>query len=167
MGFQPKVSGTFQAACEDFNPIRVKGAVRWLKKPTKSAVSMVFAVDTQKEQQHCLQRGLFIAGKRVTVVNFKTHSQYSQCRRCQGFGHDPSRCKRRVACKLCAGKHLTKNHDCATCHASAECPHIEAKCINCKGRHPANSPECEILKAVRGNRENPAKTTHHAANDDL
>ena len=149
-GVSAEVGEDFQEECETFNPIKVKGAVRWLKKPTKSTGSMVFAVATQEEQSHCLNKGLLIAGRRVTVVKFKTHSQYSQCFRCQGFGHDPAKCTNRVACKLCAGKHYSRSHHCTTCQASTECDHIKLKCINCEGQHAANSLACEILKAVRG-----------------
>ena len=168
-GVPTEAAEDFQTECETYNPIRVKGAIRWLKKPTKTTGSMVFAIDTQEEQQYCLQNGLFIAGKRVIVVNFKTHSQYSQCPRCQGFGHNPTKCKKRIACKLCAGKHLTKNHSCNTCHASGNCPHLEEKCANCKGHHPANSPDCEILQAVRGKKTSPtlpAKTVAPTTADD-
>ena len=149
-GVLTEVGEDFQEECEIFNPIKVKGAVRWLKKPTKSTGSMVFAVATQEEQSHCLNKGLLIAGRPVTIVKFKTHSQYSQCFRCQGFGHDPAKCTNRVACKLCAGKHYSKSHNCKTCQASTECAHTTLKCINCGGQHAANSPTCEILKAVRG-----------------
>ena len=149
-GIPIEAGDQFQAEGETFNPIRVKGKTRWLKKPTKPAGSIVFAVESQEEQRHCLSNGLLIAGKRVIVVNFKTHSQYSQCFRCQGFGHDPAKCKKRVACKLCAGKHLTKSHTCTVCKASTECTHTEIKCANCGGKHIANSRDCEILKAVRG-----------------
>ena len=53
-GVPTEAGNTFQAECRDFNPVQVKGAVRWLKKPIKPEGSMVFAVDTIKEQQYCL-----------------------------------------------------------------------------------------------------------------
>ena len=149
-GVSAEVGDDFQEECEIFNPIKVKGAIRWLKKPTKPTGSMVFAVATQQEQSHCLNKGLLIAGRRVTVVKFKTHSQYSQCFRCQGFAHDLAKCTKRVACKLCAGKHYSKSHSCATCQATTQCDHIKLKCVNCGGQHAANSATCEILRAVRG-----------------
>ena len=43
-GVSVEVGEDFQEECETFNPIKVKGAVRWPKKPTKSTGSMVFAV---------------------------------------------------------------------------------------------------------------------------
>ena len=164
-GIPIEAGNQFQTECETFNLVRVKGTPRWLKKPTKPAGSMVFAVESQQEQQHCLTKGLFIAGKRITVVNFKSHSEYSQCFRCQGFGHDPTKCKKRVACKLCAGKHQTKSHTCTTCNANSKCTHLELKCANCGGQHPANSHDCEILRAVRGVSATQPQTTSHQIND--
>ena len=164
-GVPTEARSAFHAECQDFNPVQVKGAVRWLKKPTKPEGSIVFAVDTQREQQYCLQKGLFIAGKRVSVVNFKTHSQYSQCPRCQGFGHNPAQCRKRIACKLCAGKHFTKNHQCTICNSSSECSHMKAKCANCGENHPANNRDCEILKAVRGVSGSQSRTKTPSTND--
>ena len=160
-GVSTEVGDDFGDECEVYNPVQVKGAVRWLKKPSKPTGSMVFAVATEREQTYCLNKGLLIAGKRVKVVKFKTHSQYSQCFRCQGFGHDPAKCKKRVACKLCAGHHLTKTHKCAECKASTQCQHTHLKCVNCGGRHAANSLSCEILKAVRG----PPPSDEHGAGE--
>ena len=148
-GVPVEVGNKFPAECKGFNPVEVKGAVRWLKQPKTSSGSIVFSVDSQKEKQHCLSQGLFIAGKRVTVVGFKTHTQYSQCPRCQGFGHDPAKCRKRVACKFCGGSHFTKNHACNICQASRNCVHLTPQCVNCTGQHFANSVECEKLKAVR------------------
>ena len=164
-GVPIEVADTFQKECQDYNPVRVKGAIRWLKKPTKPTGSMVFAVDTTTEQQHCLQKGLFIGGKRVTIVNFRTHSEYSQCSRCQGFGHDPFKCRHRIACKLCSRRHLTKSHVCTVCQASGDCPHLEPRCANCNGHHTANSEDCEILKAVRGTRNRPVESIGAQKND--
>ena len=166
-GVPVEAQDSFQEECQEYNPIKVKDAVRWLKKPTKLTGSMVFAVDSQKDQTYCLQKGLLIAGKHVTVVNFRTYSQYSQCLRCQGFGHDPSKCKHRIACKLCGGKHLTKSHTCTICHSSGECLHLEPRCANCKGRHLANSLECDVLRAVRGKQKHTAEPTPLTIDEEL
>ena len=76
-GVSTEVEKSFQAESETYNPIKIKGTARWLKRPIKQSGSMVFAVETQQEQQHCLNKGLLIAGRRVTVVKFRIHSQYS------------------------------------------------------------------------------------------
>ena len=53
-GVPIEAADTFQKECQDYNPVRVKGAIRWLKKPTKPTGSIVFVVDTTTEQQYCL-----------------------------------------------------------------------------------------------------------------
>ncbi|OXV05133.1 hypothetical protein Egran_07099 [Elaphomyces granulatus] len=58
------ILGLFQQEAEAFNPIEVKGAPRWLRKPRsgQQAGSIVFAVPTEDQGSYSLRKGLSIAG---------------------------------------------------------------------------------------------------------
>jgi hypothetical protein len=145
--------GLFKDECNTFNPVKVTGNPFWLtgpeKRDGKRASSMVFSVTTEAEKKHCLKEGLFIAGERVRVVNYKAYSPRTQCYRCQGYSHNPTTCRKAVKCRLCAESHHTRDHNCTTCNSSNLCSHINAKCSNCSGSHAADSTECEILRSIR------------------
>ena len=140
----------FQQEAETFNSVKVKGSPRWLRQPTeeKRAGSVVFAVQTEEQGAYSLKNGLYIAGVRVKVVAYKAYTYKTQCYRCQGFGHNPTTCNKPMACSICSKKHLTRLHKCMSCSASQLCEHITPLCTNCKGKHMANSKECEVYKAI-------------------
>ena len=53
-------------------------------------------------------------------------------------------------CGICADPHHdTTTHSCLNCTSQHGCIHKPPKCANCGGKHKANSPECEIMKAIR------------------
>ena len=140
----------FQQEVETFNPVKVKGSPRWLKQPAeeKRAGSVVFAVPTEEEANYSRKNGLYIAGVRVKVAVYKAYTNKTQCYRCQGYGHNPATCNKPVACAICSKRHLTRMHKCNSCSASQQCEHTIPSCINCKGKHAANSKECEVYKAI-------------------
>lgn len=136
--------------CSMFNPIKLIETPRWLIKPEgKQAGSIVFVVSTETEKKYCLQEGLVIAGLKVKVVNYKAFSPKTQCYKCQGYGHNPTTCRKPTKCRVCAKNHQTRDHKCTTCDSSELCSHVETKCSNCNGNHMANSTECEVFKAIR------------------
>jgi len=67
-----------------------------------------------------------------------------QCKRCQGFNHTQTYCRKEPRCVKCAGKHLTKN-----CSMNRQ---MEPKCINCKEAHPANYRGCVVAKELQKRR---------------
>jgi hypothetical protein len=123
--------------------IQVKGTPRWLKKPDpdcQTAGSVVLSVATEAEKSECLENGLFIAGVKARISVYRTFSAKTHCHRCQGYGHDPRTCRRPVTCRLCAGKHHTRDHTCPICHEKT-CNH--RRCAHCNQEHAAGSVECE------------------------
>ncbi|MEW8544157.1 MAG: hypothetical protein AB2693_11540 [Candidatus Thiodiazotropha sp.] len=57
-----------------------------------------------------------------------------RCYRCQVFGHHEDRCKKQTICANCGQpQHSADETDCKNA----------AKCVNCKGDHPANSKLCQ------------------------
>jgi len=141
----------FKTECREYNDIEVRGKARWQMTPKEGQYhgSVVFAVPSAMEQKILLRTGLNIAGRTSKVVNYRTFSPTTQCRRCQGFGHDPEMCKRPVTCAVCSKNHHTKAHSCRTCMSTLPCPHTPAKCKNCDKEHLANSQHCEIIQALR------------------
>ena len=136
--------------CSMFNPIKLIQTPRWLTKPEgKQAGSIVFAVATETEKKYCLQEGLIIAGLKTKVVNYKAFSPKTQCYKCQGYGHNPTTCRKPTKCRLCAKNHHTRDHKCNVCDSSELCSHVETKCSNCNGNHMANSTDCEVFRAIR------------------
>ncbi len=141
---------SFKEEAEIYSGVSIVGQPRWLVQPLegKTAGSVVFSVASEAERRKAL-KGLNIEGTTVKVVNFKAFSPKTQCVKCQGFGHDPYKCKSQPACRLCASSHLTKDHVCKTCKTNGSCMHLIPKCINCQGAHTANSQECQTLKVIR------------------
>ena len=92
----------FKSEVFTFNQIEVIGKPRWLADPTgkgKLAASVAFAVPSQTVANKALEKGLYIAGEKVTVQVLKGYSNRTQCFECQGFVHDPLSCRKR-ACRF-------------------------------------------------------------------
>ncbi|XP_055840787.1 microtubule-associated protein futsch-like [Episyrphus balteatus] len=82
----------------------------------------------------------------VKIEPLKKHTkQVPQCRRCQGFNHTQTYCKKEPRRVKCAGKYLTTD-----CTGNSKSP---AKCINCNGSHPASYRGCEVAKELQKRRE--------------
>jgi len=86
----------------------------------------------------------------------------SFCGVCSRWGHVKGKCGalKMPACMLCAGQHLTEDHQCNVvgCKANAgqNCTHNVDKCVNCKGNHIAKANVCvkkqEEVKTAREER---------------
>ena len=140
----------FSEEVKTYNNLQVVGNPRWLVKPeNKEAGSVVFAVKSTTEEKTCVQQGLIFAGTKVKVVKYRPFSLKTQCFKCQGFGHNPTTCQQRLACRLCSKSHHTKNHICPTCKKEGKYEHLVSKCINCTRNHEADSLDCEVVQAIR------------------
>lgn len=64
---------------------------------------------------------------------------YTQCFRCQRFGHSANNCNNEPRCVKCRGKHYYN-----TCTIK-KTDGTRAYCHNCRGDHPANYSKCPIL----------------------
>jgi len=83
-----------------------------------------------------------ILNMRVKIEPLKKNTKLiPQCKKCQGFNHTQKYCRRETRCVKCAGKHDSK--DCKEIRSNP------AKCINCKGHHPANYRGCEVAKELQ------------------
>jgi hypothetical protein len=150
--FQELGLQAFSQEVKTFNSgIEAIGEPKWLTKNLagKLSSSVVFAVATEKEASHCLKKGLIVAGLGVKVSRYRDYSPKTQCYKCLGFGHNPTHCTQKPACRYCGNAHYTTSHRCRTCSASAPCEHLKPKCANCKKGHLADSSECEVVRAFR------------------
>lgn len=75
----------------------------------------------------------------VTWETYQKKRKWSQCHRCQEYGHGSSNCNKNPRCVKCAEMHLTSQCTVRKTENST------AKCCNCGGNHPANYSKCEKL----------------------
>ena len=135
---------------EGLNPI---GKPYWMSsastRATKRSGSVAISFATEEEASRAIRNRLYIAGISVRVEKLYSVAPTTQCQICQGFGHLDTYCRKDPICRLCAGSHSTKQHRCNTCKSTTGCDHLEPKCSNCRGTHPANSKTCEVLLAIK------------------
>lgn len=79
----------------------------------------------------------YIFSMRVYWDKFYSHKNFTQCFRCQAFGHSATNCNLAPKCIKCAGDHHT-----TSCTKTKEVP---PTCANCTGSHTANYSKCPSL----------------------
>jgi len=143
-------------------------AINWIGGPKdvqkkeakgKKASRVVFAVEGSKMAEKVLKGGLRVAGVKYNVEKFMTARPDSFCGVCSRWGHIEAKsgALKMLACMLCAGQHLTKDHkyNVVGCKANAgqNGNHNVVKCVNCKGNHIAKANCCikqqEAIKKAR------------------
>jgi len=146
-------------------------AINWIggpkdvqkKKPEgKKPSTVVLAVKGSKMAEKVIKGGLRAAGVKYDVEKFMNAGPDSFCGVCSRWGHVEMKCGslKRLACMLCAGRHLAKDHKCNVvgCKANAgqNCTHNVDKCVNCKGNRIAKAKCCvkkhEAIKTAREER---------------
>ena len=114
------------------------------------AGSVVVAFTTPEEANRAIRHRLYVGGISVRVEKLYTTAPTIQYKKCQGFGHLDSYCKRTPICRLCSESHATPQHACTTCSTKgSRCAYLVPKCTNCKGAHTADARECEVLLAIK------------------
>lgn len=140
--------------------VEVKGRIRWLQPWAKLRheqpvrASVIFSVRDRKTAQR-LTTSMRIAGCKATALPFIPEGVDTQCRRCCQWGHSEFKCQNtRLYCGLCAGNHLTAQHQCPVrdCQAmkGRGCDHVEKRCVACKAAgHSATAFTCPARRAAR------------------
>lgn len=106
----------------------------------KGANGYSYLITTTKETNiGKLKRTAHVNNLRVKWETYQQKKRWSQCHRCQNFGHGSSYCNNKPRCVKCAGEHLTG--DCTMRKSEGS----KAKCCNCRGDHPANYSQCPTL----------------------
>jgi hypothetical protein len=105
------------------------------------------------------------------VEPFIEEGKDAQFDKCAGWGHSEFRCPQlgMLRCGLCGDKHRTSEHKCqvAGCGQKGKCRHLQAKCANCGGSHPATWTGCAFARSARtaargGSRSPPPPPTQKA-----
>jgi hypothetical protein len=139
--------------------IRVTQKPRFVKRPTeitgaRSSVSFSILDPDGSVGRRLLKQHLFMFGTPVTIREWRDKPQLTQCKRCWVLGHTASSCRDKPTCRECGSRahHTSEDHrkkcpSCVGADASVACSHF--KCINCKGVHAADSPDCPSRKKYR------------------
>ncbi|KAK2577730.1 hypothetical protein KPH14_000871 [Odynerus spinipes] len=89
----------------------------------------------------------FLYNTRIYWEKYLSRRIYTQCFRCQAYGHSANNCNLPVRCVKCAGSHSS-----SSCSKPFE---AAPKCINCLGPHTANDSKCPSLSKYLEKRSNP------------
>ncbi|KAI6247431.1 hypothetical protein HI914_04054 [Erysiphe necator] len=129
----------------------------------KKHSSVKIIVRTRDTADRLLAKGVWFGGACHRVEPFRQIGPDSMCPTCCHWGHTTYNCPNpgNQRCELCAGAHLSKNHQCAIigCNKGRgkSCIHLTMKCANCDGKHMASSHSCrhyrEATAIAKGNRE--------------
>ncbi|KZV89925.1 hypothetical protein EXIGLDRAFT_771291 [Exidia glandulosa HHB12029] len=160
------------APFNDIALVQTANPVRWLASPearesarhSTLVVCMATAEDAAKFR--ALNKRLYVYGQECSTAAFEDRTPHSTCTNCWSVlaRHRTRDCRSDSRCKFCAGPHHTESHSCAECEAAATeraasgmevdqepaCEHIEMKCCNCGGNHPADYPWCVSRRPAVG-----------------
>ena len=129
----------------------IVGNPYWLSRSwkDKQTSSIVIAFKSEEEAKKIGSR-ITILGQSLRVEKYRQIPLTAQCSKCQGFGHNFSRCRNLASCQFCAENHLTTQHNCSICKIRGKaCNHTLPKCKNCKQTHFANSKDCEVFLSIK------------------
>ncbi|XP_014550199.1 hypothetical protein COCVIDRAFT_116136 [Bipolaris victoriae FI3] len=129
----------------------IVGNPYWLSRnrKDKQTSSIVIACKSEEEAKKIGNR-ITILGQSLRVEKYRQIPPTAQCSKCQGFGHNFSRCKNLASCQFCAENHLTTQHVCSICKIKGKaCNHTLPKCKNCKQTHFANSKDWEVFLSIK------------------
>jgi hypothetical protein len=114
---------------------------------SRSSVSFAILDPDGSLGRRLIKALLFMFGRPITIREWRNKPQLTQCKRCWALGHTVSSCREKDTCQECGSKshHTTTDHrrkcpKCVGADASIPCSHF--RCVNCKGNHVADSPEC-------------------------
>jgi len=153
---------------ETFNPrLRLMRNPIWLSKEEnrtmKQHSSILIHLPSQDMAKMALESRIIIAGVSCRVEKYIP--RYTQCNKCQKFGHTRAYCTNEVKCRVCALSHEGKDHICQICQVrDQECPHSRAKCANC-GKNHTSDDKCLEREKFRPRFIRPTYRTRNSEND--
>ena len=130
----------------------------------KLATSFILSFSTDFDAKKIIQRGLAVYRTQRTVSKYYTAGPTDQCRNCFRFGHAWQRCKAPPVCRMCAGSHNARLHECKNCNTKGKtCICIPKRCALCEGPHFASDRSCPqrtiLIQARLRNSDGPVP--HH------
>jgi hypothetical protein len=126
----------------DNHPIKITGAKQPLKQTRKEGgrTTLLVTVDDAASANTLCKKGLIWRYQNFAGNPYSQDSQVTRCYKCNRFGHKAKFCREEQTCGWCS----------AADHPEAECVkkrnHTDARCVNCKGEHPAWAYNCPIAK---------------------
>ena len=87
-------------------------------------------------------------GPFANIRIFALNPDISRCFRCQKIGHNPHKCRNRIACGLCTREHFTRDCPKNIRNNKDNANNFKPKCANCQGEHPALFIGCPYRKAT-------------------
>ena len=125
---------------------------RWLEGRLRFAPVFI-TVRGQEIAKEIAAKGVWVCGMRLKVEPYVEEGKDAQCDKCAAWGHSEFRCPQlgMLRCGLCGDKHRTSAHACqvAVCGKEGSCKHLQPKCANCRGNHPATWARCSFARSAR------------------
>jgi len=124
----------------------------WLSKEEtrteKYHSSILIHLPDQDMAKIALSSKVILAGKFCWTQKYIP--KYTQCAKCQEYGHTRVFCRNETRCQICAQNYELEEHNCQICQINGqECPHQIAKCANCEENHKANDKKCREWEKVK------------------
>ena len=110
--------------------------------PAKASAVLVDVASSQQANL-LIQEGLVLSYVHHAVELFHQDCQITHCYQCQGLGHMARVCHYKACCSWCASQEHINDKECP--RRVKEQP---ARCVNCKGDHPAWAGQCSVRQAA-------------------
>jgi hypothetical protein len=140
---------TIRRDVENYCPtVKLGQTPRWLapeqNRKDKPASTVVLAFLGSVNFSTLGGRTIRVGNRPCNLTKYIQFSTSTQCTKCQGFGHPKEFCTAGPRCAVCAGAHLTSDHQCPEkiCKGGYLCLHQDLKCVNCQGPHRAANRSC-------------------------
>lgn len=111
-------------------------SVKRMRKNKDTPYSMMLVQAPKNERSKELFQVRSIAGMAVRAEPKRKQTGSTQCYRCQNYGHVQNNCTLPFNCAFCAKAHPSSQCD------QDNGPGKPAKCVLCKGQHPAFATSC-------------------------
>lgn len=147
----------------NYPSLKLAQTPRWLttheQRMGKLSSTIVIALVGTITKKQLGVNSLVIRNRSCQISEYHPHGPWTQCARCQQFGHPTPLCKQEhPTCAVCAEEHTTREHPCKfeTCKGGPVCKHPPIKCAVCQAPHKASDPNCpERVKVSPFLRANP------------
>jgi hypothetical protein len=125
---------TIRRDVENYCPgVKLGQTPRWLateqNRKDKPASTIVLAFIGKVSFSELGGRTIRVGNRSCNLTKYIQFGQTTQCTKCQSFGHPKEFCQAGPRCAVCAGNHLTAQHECPTksCKGGYQCLHQELK----------------------------------------
>jgi len=125
------------------------------KRGTQEPLPMFFVDLQQSDNNKDIYDIKYLQYTKVLIEPPRQKREIPQCARCQRYGHTKKYCTRQQRCVKCGDNHWT-----STCVKEKG---TKAKCVLCKGDHPANYKGCQVFKEIQSRKFPPLRSRSQPA----